>query len=188
VLNFVTYLWNATLGDIVKLTAPKGRSFRKGNYLFQIASMERFLAAVFYAEIPQELSRDDMVTLAASVAEETAEVQPEMPTFQMIFFDFDKSDIKPEAKEFLDENLDILKKDPDLKIVIEGHADYVGPEAYNQMLSEHRAQTVYEYFLTTGIASDRIETIGFGETMPVISNLTAEGRAINRRIEIKVAE
>jgi len=95
---------------------------------------------------------------------------------------------KPEEKEFLDENLDILKKDPDLKIVIEGHADYVGTEAYNQMLSERRAQTVYNYFLTVGIASDRMKTIGYGETMPAISNLTAEGRAINRRIEIKVAK
>jgi OOP family OmpA-OmpF porin len=127
-----------------------------------------------------------MATLATSVAEETAAAQPETPAFEATFFDFDKSDIKPEEKEFLDENIDMLKKDPNLKIVIEGHTDYVGPEAYNQMLSERRARTVYDYLLTAGIASDRMKTIGYGETMPVISNLTPEGRAINRRVEINV--
>jgi OOP family OmpA-OmpF porin len=158
--------------------------FDGGDILTDEAAMDRFIAEVFYTEIPQELSREDMVTLATSAAEETAAVQPEMPSFEAIFFNFDKSDIKPEEKEFLDENLEVLKKDPNLKIVIEGHTDYVGSEAYNQMLSERRARTVYDYLFTAGIASDRMKTIGYGENMPAISNLTPEGRAINRRVEI----
>jgi outer membrane protein OmpA-like peptidoglycan-associated protein len=99
--------------------------------------------------INNEFRREDMVTLATSAAEDTAIVRPEIPSFETIFFDFDKPDIKPEEKEFLDENLDMLKKNPNLKIVVEDHADYVGPEICNQMLSEGRARTVSDYFLPT---------------------------------------
>ncbi len=113
-------------------------------------------------------------------------VQREVIILRGINFDFDKYDIKPEAKAILDSGVEILKKHPEIKIVIEGHTDSIGSEAYNQKLSEKRAKAVYDYFVKKGISPDRMKTVGYGETRPKADNSTEEGRAINRRVEIKV--
>ena len=78
-----------------------------------------------------------------------------------------------------------LAENPDDQTVIQGHTDRTGPEGYNQVLSERRAKAVYDYFMGKGIAPERMEATGYGETMPEVSNLTREGRAINRRVDIQ---
>ena len=87
----------------------------------------------------------------------------------------------------LDENLEGLSNQPDLSIVIQGHTDAIGPEDYNQKLSEQRAQAVYEYFISKGVSSERMQTVGYGESRPVADNSSAQGRALNRRTEISSA-
>ena len=106
----------------------------------------------------------------------------------MIFFDFDKDNIKPFFAVNLDEGLEKLQKYAEASIVIEGYTDNVGPEEYNQALSERRAKAVYDYFLGKGIGAERMTTIGYGESMPAVSNLTPYGRTINRRVEIIVVQ
>lgn len=80
----------------------------------------------------------------------------------------------------------LTQQDPNSKIVVEGHTDSQGNAAYNQNLSQQRAQTVRDYLVSRGVASDRISAQGFGLTRPVAENTSAEGRANNRRVEIVV--
>ena len=102
------------------------------------------------------------------------------------FFDFDKSVLKPEGKAKLD---DLASKVQGIHlevIVAVGHTDSVGSDAYNQKLSERRAQAVKAYLESKGIDKSRVYTEGKGEKQPVADNKTKEGRAKNRRVEIEV--
>ncbi|MBD7962099.1 outer membrane protein OmpA [Comamonas avium] len=102
------------------------------------------------------------------------------------FFDFDKSVLKPEGKAKLD---DLASKVQGINlevIVAVGHTDSVGSAAYNQKLSERRAQAVKAYLESKGIDKSRVYTEGKGEAQPVADNKTKAGRAQNRRVEIEV--
>ncbi|GIW43349.1 MAG: hypothetical protein KatS3mg077_0631 [Candidatus Binatia bacterium] len=101
-------------------------------------------------------------------------------------FDFDKATIRPDAARILDEAVATLKAEPDVEVLIVGHTDSVGSEAYNQRLSVRRAQAVKDYLVRHGIAASRLQVKGMGESQPVASNDTAEGRAQNRRVELLV--
>ena len=100
-------------------------------------------------------------------------------------FDFDKSVLKPAGKKSIDDAVAKMQK-VDVDVVIAtGHTDSIGTDAYNQRLSERRAQTVKEYMVSKGIAAAKITTLGKGETQPVATNKTKEGRAKNRRVDIE---
>ena len=103
-----------------------------------------------------------------------------------VLFGFDASDLKTEAKDNLDKLNLILNKYPDTNIEIQGHTDSKGTETYNQSLSERRATNVSRYLLSKGIDSQRISTIGYGETAPKYSNETDDGRSKNRRVEFAI--
>ena len=102
------------------------------------------------------------------------------------FFDFDKATLKPSAQQVLSEAIRTLRDNPDMRVVVEGHTDSVGSDAYNQKLSERRAGAVKAYLVRQGIAADHITTRGYGESKPIASNDTEEGRAKNRRAEVVV--
>jgi OmpA-OmpF porin, OOP family len=99
-----------------------------------------------------------------------------------VYFDSDKSVIKD--PRVLDEAVAIMKANPTLTGEVRGYTDNTASEEYNQKLSEARAKAVRDYFIKQGIAPERIRAKGFGETNPVASNDTAEGRARNRRVEL----
>jgi OOP family OmpA-OmpF porin len=102
-------------------------------------------------------------------------------------FDFDKSTLRPDAVAILDEAIAILQKYPQLKVEVAGHTDSIGTEQYNQGLSERRAKAVYDYLTNAGIGADRLSgPNGYGESRPIDTNDTAEGRARNRRTELNV--
>jgi outer membrane protein OmpA-like peptidoglycan-associated protein len=103
-------------------------------------------------------------------------------------FGFDSANLTPEARALLNEQAVILERKPTIKVKIAGHADTSGPEAYNQGLSERRAKAVKAYFISKGIAPDRLIPIGYGESRPIATNDTREGRANNRRVELKALE
>jgi outer membrane protein OmpA-like peptidoglycan-associated protein len=104
-----------------------------------------------------------------------------------ILFTSAKSDLLPAAQMKLNEVADALtKEDPLSKMVVEGHTDSQGAAAYNQTLSQQRAQAVRDYLVSRGIASDRISAQGFGPSRSIADNGSAEGRANNRRVEIVV--
>ncbi len=100
-------------------------------------------------------------------------------------FDFDKSVLKPAGKKSIDDAVAKMQK-VDVDVVIAtGHTDSIGTDAYNQRLSERRAKTVKEYMVSKGVAAAKITTLGKGETQPVATNKTKEGRAKNRRVDIE---
>lgn len=101
-----------------------------------------------------------------------------------IFFDFDKYNLKPESYLELDRVVKILKDNPEFHIHIEGHTDSIGTAEYNLQLSRKRAEEVRNYLVSRGIEPERITIFGYGASMPVASNETEEGRALNRRVEI----
>lgn len=102
------------------------------------------------------------------------------------FFDFDKATLKPEGRQVLDQVADQASNLELETLIAVGHTDSTGPEAYNQKLSERRANSVKEYLVSKGIPADRIYTEGKGELDPIATNATREGRAQNRRVEIEI--
>lgn len=101
-------------------------------------------------------------------------------------FDTDSAVLHGDASAILDDAVAILKRYPALKVEVAGHTDNSGPAAYNQQLSERRAKAVMAYFVGNGVAAEQLTAKGYGESQPVADNGTAEGRAQNRRVELRV--
>ncbi|PIE50913.1 MAG: hypothetical protein CSA38_00825 [Flavobacteriales bacterium] len=104
----------------------------------------------------------------------------------MVNFQFNSSALGTVAKANLNKLAKVLKHNPDTNINIYGHTDSKGSDAYNQTLSEKRANAVKKYLISKGIASSRMFTMGMGETEPKATNDTAAGRAENRRVEFAI--
>lgn len=101
-------------------------------------------------------------------------------------FEFDEATLTPRAMQILDEVGQALSMRTDIVVEIAGHTDSLGTQTYNQDLSQRRAASVKTYLVDRGIQDGRMSTVGFGETMPIADNQTEEGRAMNRRVELKV--
>jgi len=100
-------------------------------------------------------------------------------------FDFDKWNIKPQYYPILDEAIDCMSQHPNITVEIQGHTCDMGTAEYNQDLSEKRADEVRKYFIAKGISQARLTAIGYGLTRPIADNTTKEGRAKNRRVQLK---
>ncbi len=121
-----------------------------------------------------------------------AEVEPE-PVAEAVRveldvkFDFDRAEVKSGSYDDIRNLADFMKEYGQTSTVVEGHTDSVGTDAYNQRLSERRANAVRDVLVNQhGLDSSRIEAVGYGESRPVADNATEEGRAINRRVEAEV--
>jgi outer membrane protein OmpA-like peptidoglycan-associated protein len=104
-----------------------------------------------------------------------------------VLFDFDKATLRPGAREKLAKIAGIILAHPGLEAQAEGHADSIGTDGYNQRLSERRAESVRSFLVQEGIMAEDITATGFGESRPVATNATAEGRQQNRRVELVVS-
>ena len=105
-----------------------------------------------------------------------------------VHFDFNKSKIRPGDAAILDEASDILKQHADVNIYVDGYCDAIGSEEYNLKLSQRRSDAVSKYLEDKGIPESRLIPRGFGKTNFVAPNDTDEGRAQNRRVELKPTE
>jgi adhesin transport system outer membrane protein len=101
-------------------------------------------------------------------------------------FDLDRHELRSDAIPLLEEALKVLQRYPDLTVEVAGHTDFLNSDAYNQKLSERRAKSVMAFFVSKGIASDRLSAKGYGESQPVADNRTKAGQAKNRRVELRV--
>ena len=99
-----------------------------------------------------------------------------------VLFDTGKATLKPGAYATVDRLATVLKEDQQRKVLIEGHTDSVGTDAYNQALSDRRAKSVFDYLSSRGVDPARLKSIGKGEGEPIADNRTAEGRQDNRRV------
>ncbi|MBK9160194.1 MAG: OmpA family protein [Nitrosomonadales bacterium] len=100
-------------------------------------------------------------------------------------FDFDSAKLRPTADARLQQVVDFAAKYPEAGMEVSGHTDDRGDESYNQSLSEKRATAVKAHLVNKGVAADRISAVGYGETKPVADNKTKDGRAANRRVEVR---
>ncbi|KTC31071.1 porin, partial [Pseudomonas sp. ABAC61] len=121
------------------------------------------------------------------------EPAPEAPVAEVVRveldvkFDFDKSVVKPNSYADIKNLADFMNQYPQTTTVVEGHTDSVGPDAYNQKLSERRANAVKQVLVNQyGVGANRVQSVGYGESRPVADNATEAGRAVNRRVEASV--
>lgn len=104
-----------------------------------------------------------------------------------VLFDFDKAVLKPGGMSSVSKLAGFLDEYPERQVLIEGFTDSVGSDAYNQQLSERRANAVRDALIGEGVARNRIQTVGYGEAFPVVSNDTEAGRQQNRRVEVIIS-
>lgn len=103
-----------------------------------------------------------------------------------VLFDFNSSALRSDSRSTLRDLADNFGKYPDNAILVEGHTDSVGSDQYNQRLSEQRAANVADYLIENGVRASSVTVFGYGELRPKSSNETAEGRQLNRRVEIHI--
>lgn len=139
------------------------------------------------AEHDRAEMRDRLETQLNRVLETTNTARGLIVNMSDVLFDTGQYTLKPSTRETLARISGILSMQSDLRIEVEGHTDDVGTDAYNQVLSEQRAQTVRSYLVEQGIGPDSISAIGLGEARPKADNQTAEGRRQNRRVELIVS-
>lgn len=106
----------------------------------------------------------------------------------LVFFDFDRSELKNESKPELNRGIQFLQNNPGIRVEIAGHTDSVGVASYNKKLSQDRAESVRQYLIDGGVDGSRVVAKGYGEEQPATDNATEEGRARNRRVEMRVFE
>ncbi|MDL2269734.1 OmpA family protein [Desulfosarcina sp. OttesenSCG-928-A07] len=103
-----------------------------------------------------------------------------------VIFDHDSDAVRPGIYNELDRIAQIMIRYPNTSILVGGHTDSTGSASYNQLLSERRANHVRDQLINRGVPSSRITGMGYGATLPVATNDTAEGRQMNRRVEIRI--
>ncbi|TDO96909.1 peptidoglycan-associated lipoprotein Pal [Marinomonas balearica] len=103
----------------------------------------------------------------------------------VFYFDFDKSIVRPEAREALAKHAAFLVANPDARVVLEGHADERGTREYNMALGERRAKAVARYLTIQGVAASQIESTSFGEEVPVAFGHDDASWQLNRRVEVR---
>ena len=136
-----------------------------GDYYLTVVAKEAMKQDVTASDMLNALNRDGHVAL-------------------YINFDTGKSTIKPESKVTIEQIVQMLKANPEIKISVEGHTDNVGNPKSNKMLSDNRAKSVVTAIIAQGIDSKRLSSIGHGQDKPIADNKTEEGRAKNRRVEL----
>jgi OOP family OmpA-OmpF porin len=152
----------------------------------------------FLCKLLQEEEEEEKPAPAPKPAPKPAPAEPKAdPCAQVIRlrgvnFDFDKAAIRSDAAVILDEAATLLgeamSQCPSRRVSVEGHTDATGPEAYNQGLSERRAKSVRDYLVGKGVDGSKLATVGYGESQPIASNDTREGRALNRRVELRMVQ
>lgn len=138
-----------------------------GDYYYTLMVVEK-------ADVRQEISANDLLKALNSTGK----------AIVYINFNSGESKILEESKPIVDQILQLLKENPEIKLSIEGHTDSQGDHAANQSLSENRARAVVDAIVAGGISQERLISKGFGEDKPIADNTTEEGRAKNRRVEL----
>lgn len=129
-------------------------------------------------------------TVTSVIVEDTAaapqpKVDPLAGVQVVFYFDFDKSIVRPESREALAKHAAFLVANPDARIVLEGHADERGTREYNMALGERRAKAIARYLTIQGVAASQVETVSFGEEVPVAFGHDNNAWQLNRRVEVR---
>jgi len=137
---------------------------------------------------PAPASASKPVPVSEPVKEVPQEIKQSMMKLSNTLFAFDKWNLTGEAVVELNKVVKWLNDNPDIRVQIDGHTDSMGSAEYNQRLSEDRAKSVYDYFVSHGVQASRLSYRGYGLTRPIADNATAEGRQQNRRAELQIIQ
>jgi outer membrane protein OmpA-like peptidoglycan-associated protein/tetratricopeptide (TPR) repeat protein len=176
---------------VTKESVSKVQTDELGNYLITLTVGRDYAFNVnrkgylFYSDNFLLRQRSPDSTYEKNIALQSIEVNASV-VLNNIFFDVNKFDLNPESQVELDKVVQLLNENPTLKIEISGHTDNMGKPADNITLSDNRAKAVVSYLIGKSIDASRLTFKGYGETNPVADNKTDEGRALNRRTEMKV--
>ena len=154
----------------------------------QRAAQQQAQAAAAMAQA--SVAQDRVRALAAQLRDMEAQQTERglLVTLGDVLFAFNKAELSAQAAPRLDKLANFLQQFPDRKLLIEGYTDSVGSDSYNQDLSDRRAQAVRDALVQRGVDSSRISARGYGKAHPVADNASPEGRAMNRRVEIVIAD
>ena len=171
-----TFKSNSSSGKYL-VSLPAGRNYgiavRSENYLFHSENFD-IPENNGYLEVNKDVQLKKITTCGTTI------------TLNNIFFDYNKSTLKKESDAELGLLIKLLNDNPEVKIEIGGHTDNVGSDEYNKTLSANRARAVVDYLSGHGIKAERLKSNGYGESKPITTNDTDEGRAKNRRTEFTV--
>jgi outer membrane protein OmpA-like peptidoglycan-associated protein len=174
-----------------KQTISRVQTDETGNYLITLPVGKDYAFNVnrkgylFYSDNYSLKNKNSDSTYEKNIPLQPIEINAAV-VLKNIFFDFKKFELKNESQVELDKLVQFLKDNPTVKILIEGHTDNIGTAADNLKLSENRAKSVIKYLVNNRIAAERLTAKGFGATKPIADNKIEEGRALNRRTEVKV--
>lgn len=171
----------------------EGQSGRDGHYFSVLPGNSDYALSI---QKPGFLFYSKNFSLATQSAERAYVLNVELIPIEVgkkvklenVFFDFDSFELDEKSFSELQTVQNFLKENPSVKISVEGHTDNEGTSAYNKSLSQNRAKSVYGYLVAAGVDASRLSYKGFGDSQPVAPNDTEEGRALNRRTEIKIVE
>ncbi|MBI3510008.1 MAG: OmpA family protein [Bacteroidetes bacterium] len=170
-----TFPANSASGKYL-VSLPSGKNYgiavKMDGYLFHSENFD-IPATAMYQEVTKDVQLEP-ISVGSTIV------------LRNVFFDFDKSTLKPESDIELDRLVKIMQDNPTIKIELSGHTDSKGSDDYNQKLSEARAKACVDYLVGKGIKADRMTWVGYGESKPIDTNDTDEGRANNRRTEFKI--
>jgi outer membrane protein OmpA-like peptidoglycan-associated protein len=136
----------------------------------------------YYMDVQEAKLRQQLENTGVSVTRNGDNIILNMPS--NITFEVNKSNVKPNFVEILSSVTLVLNEYKSTMIEVAGHTDSTGSDSYNQMLSQQRAQAVSNILMQNGVQAVRIDTVGYGESRPVASNSTPQGRQQNRRVEL----
>jgi outer membrane protein OmpA-like peptidoglycan-associated protein len=134
-------------------------------------------------QCPNEIGSPDKEPLGCPTNAFVVVTDCEVKITQQIHFEYNKDKIRPESFPILDAVAEVLDKNPDIKLEVQGHTDNRGSAQYNKDLSNRRAHSVRKYLAAKGIAPDRLTAQGYGFDRPIVDNATEQNRALNRRVQ-----
>lgn len=188
-------LVNASTSDVIEQTTTGS----DGSYFFDLSAdvtsyklllnKEGYFTKEHAFQLQENAIRSD--TVEASICLKEVEVDKPI-VISNIYYDFDKATLRPESKLVLDSLANVLRLNPNMVVEMSAHTDAIGTEAYNEDLSQRRAQSCVDYLISVGIPTDKLTAKGYGESRPIAPNTNPdgtdnpEGRQMNRRTEFKV--
>ena len=176
----------AATGAIVGALASKksGKGAKKGALIGAALGTIAGLGVGAYMDKQEAELRRKLAGTGVRIVREGNDIRLVMPSD--ITFDVDRADVKPQFYRTLNAVAIVLNAYPETDVLIAGHTDSTGSDAYNQRLSEARAAAVMHYLVSQGVNPQRMDARGFGERYPIADNRTEQGRAMNRRVEIRI--
>lgn len=168
----------------------KGKTNEDGKVTIQVPKGNNYKVIYRAVNGPVEFKsfkipdREGQLTLQFTARYEETENQ--VYTLKNVYFDTDKATLRESSNDALNDLLSALQTNPAMEIEIAGHTDSKGDADYNRKLSQRRAESVKQYLVKRGIDEDRLKAKGYGESEPIATNETEQGRQKNRRTEVRI--